>query len=353
MHLSTAVPLQFLFRLTLGWKLVATAVVCALPIAMLGLLYLAQIWKDVSFTRKELFGTAYLMKAWPIFMSTAQTVGTLKGVGSTERAVMQTAGRRFDAAAGTARETAAFLAAAQQGKGALEALALGQTAIRKIGGGSNLMFDPDVDTYYLMDVVVLRIPELIGAAHSVHTSVAVLARNPAPTFDDKARLILATGRLDAATTALARAYEAAFDPGASASVRAALAPRVAANSSVIRAFRDAVETTARHSADGTSLATDLPLVADSYANLLADADKLWVASGTRLSHMLEERIAGYFAIAMTRLGAVGVVLALAAGLLFLVTQSIQLPIRDLIAAMGRLRDGDTTFMTPHVEQANE
>src|SRR5262249_35270555 len=57
--------------------------------------------------------------------------------------------------------------------------------VSRIADESNLILDPDLDSYYTMSVVVLRLPELVATAVELSDSAAAVRRGPA---DDSARM---------------------------------------------------------------------------------------------------------------------------------------------------------------------
>jgi hypothetical protein len=70
----------------------------------------------------------------------------------------------------------------------------------KVGDTSGLVLEPQRDTYYLMDAVVRRLPEVVaGAAHLADLGHAT---GPAPTRDEQARLVVTRDRVVAASKAI-------------------------------------------------------------------------------------------------------------------------------------------------------
>jgi len=50
-----------------------------------------------------------------------------------------------------------------------QAIAAARTLLAKIADGSNLTLDPDLDSYYVMDVISTKVPEFVDASgHCSH-----------------------------------------------------------------------------------------------------------------------------------------------------------------------------------------
>ena len=142
-------------------KLLAALAVALLPALALGGLWAAQINDDRLFTAKERVGVAYLKAVWPIFHAATQdrVVIPKERLHSFVRARIA-----HDDAIDTAPESAALRAAVNR-QGDPEALTgAALTLIAAIGDGSNLILDPELPSYYLMDLAVLSLPELASEA---------------------------------------------------------------------------------------------------------------------------------------------------------------------------------------------
>jgi diguanylate cyclase (GGDEF)-like protein len=136
-----------------------------IPIAVLGYLYLSIINKDIATTTKERQGVAMLEALAPVFskLSSENSQPT-----SSEIAVLEEAGTKLAKKLDVTPAFYKLLAALKKGaSGHDDALTLSQKLIVQVGDTSNLILDPDLDSYYLMDAVVLRIPELIQLSNDL------------------------------------------------------------------------------------------------------------------------------------------------------------------------------------------
>ena len=125
----------------------------------------------IDFARKEIVGTTYteVVRAnlMGVFMVPAPVpaVCAASGLGS--------AGHRasnYDDILQTTDRSAQFAALQQGATGATDAqktqlLDQGRVLLTTVGNQSNLILDPDLDSYYVMSLTLLRFPELLQILH--------------------------------------------------------------------------------------------------------------------------------------------------------------------------------------------
>lgn len=342
-----------LFRRTLGGKLAAISLLFVTPILLLVTLLIQQAGRDIAFSAKEVKGAHYLDAVWPVFIAAAERTNRTSDLRQDLLGQIESAAKRYDAELGSAEALKAFAAARQPGQGASAAVAAGQAAIQKIGDGSNLILDPDLDSYYLMDIVVLRLPEFVAAMHAVMSEVEALAASNTPTLDDKAKLVLAIGRLDAAAAPIGTAFTTAIDANKSGTVKTALAEQISEFRAKSDSFSRIVRRIGRISVAHEQLVKAVPEVRSSYSDLLLNSGTLGRAANTSLKQLLEIRIAGFKAKVITQLGFVAGVLFLVSALVIWTARSIREPIRALVAQIGRLQRGEVVDAIPHLDMKNE
>jgi methyl-accepting chemotaxis protein len=172
-------PLQnkgsILARLTIRLRLTIIVVLLLVPLAALSVFFELQSQKDISFSTREREGITYMKAVWPIYRSLIEGGAGLPAVGVTVEDLVKLAevSASYDTSLGTAVASKAFqdslkaarwpvpsLASDTQRKAAIDA---GKDLITQIGNGSNLVLDPELDTYYLMDIIVLRNVEALQA----------------------------------------------------------------------------------------------------------------------------------------------------------------------------------------------
>ena len=88
--------------------------------------------------------------------------------------------------------------------------------INKVGDGSNLILDPDLDSYYVMDVVLLKLPEAVDQARVLLTLAATYKAQSTLNDDEKAQILIRAGQFAAAVDGIASSLDAAYRATATA-----------------------------------------------------------------------------------------------------------------------------------------
>ena len=216
-HLSQIfgwLPLPVMLSLLLALGLV--------PAGLLGRLFVEQSMKDVEFAQREINGLEYLRPSWTAYERASRT--PLPRSERTQLArLLDKAGEDRDALFGTgtlARKAGQSLASARPAQVRHDLGAL----ITTIGDKSNLILDPDLDTYYLMDIVLLKLralvdtttPEEAATALPMHRrevsrAVAAIRLSLDRAVDGNDDRSLAAGRLPRLTSDLERTAMAYLD----------------------------------------------------------------------------------------------------------------------------------------------
>ncbi|MBX7219013.1 MAG: HAMP domain-containing protein [Blastocatellia bacterium] len=82
--------------------------------------------------------------------------------------------------------------------------------IAQVGDTSNLILDPDLDSYYLMDAVIVRLPDTAEVLSGLYTKGGGVALKKAITPDEKAQFSVGIGRVQANLDAYKRNYGVAY-----------------------------------------------------------------------------------------------------------------------------------------------
>jgi len=81
-----------------------------------------------------------------------------------------------------------------------------------VGDRSNLVLDPDLDSYYLMDATVQQLPKLlVASAHARDYGMNTLSHDLGLSIDDKAQFIVLYNSIQAPTLAMQRGLQVTFD----------------------------------------------------------------------------------------------------------------------------------------------
>ncbi|HEV2552351.1 MAG TPA: methyl-accepting chemotaxis protein, partial [Bosea sp. (in: a-proteobacteria)] len=311
-----------------------------------------QVNKDVAFSSLEVTGARLLGDVWTAFSAgTAPNAPAdrLSGAAQTVKA------RQAEADALKAGEAlSAFSRALSEEKDKVMIGDAGQVAIQKIADGSNLTLDPDVDSYYVMDVVAFRLPELMvaraGLAAALQPALAAQGKVSSRHHDV---LVQAATRFDIALAAVQSSLAAAIAGNADGSLAAAL-------TGVRGSFDSASALVAKQAA---SLREDYVLerapslrAPDAEAAAIAfvaAADALWTSGQAQLIRLIDARIDGFKHRALRDLAiaAMAALIAFAFALVFV--RTIRNPLADLVATLRRHEANDYDAPVPHAGLRNE
>jgi diguanylate cyclase (GGDEF)-like protein len=204
----------------------------------------------------------------------------------------------------------------------------------QVGDESNLTLDPDLDTYYLMDLLQFRLPVLLDTAGRIADQATLTAAQPVDRrTDGLIELGLHNGVLGSTRTAVVRDVTTIAaktgDPGTAATVRVQLA-RLAPVAEHLDAKLTAAVKNRRVLAAPDASADELRSVATGFAAVAAsELDRLLQARIDRFSDR-ERRIELVFSAT-----------ALLAGYLFMgFYLSVMAPIRRIVGTLRAVAHGD-------------
>ncbi len=245
--------LQLLQRLKIWQKLVLIAVFMGLPLPVITWLYVAEKNSTIAFAQKEIYGSEYL----PPLQGLARELANHRGLASALlRGETSLQGQLSEAARAVEQQLAAAEALDQKeirpaggGYGALLQTSGKLRALRQkwnllkgkiaqapprenfdehtqliaevndllihAGDTSNLILDPDLDTYYLMDAVIIQIPRLAEETNRLRGLGAGLAVAKKATPEEFAQLTTFFGQVQVTLQNLERSFGKAYaaNPG--------------------------------------------------------------------------------------------------------------------------------------------
>eukprot|EP01030_Chromulinospumella_sphaerica_P024156 gene24156-24218_t len=216
----------WLGRLSVGRKLMLIYLLDLTAVIYVSSILIHEKNEAIDFTRKETVGTAYASVVRDGLMGQFLHA---QGAGAAVDAVLQRLSVMRDAHDGklkTAPASQRFtdaLAVFALPQAGLQANAVSLAAARSqllrdgrellttIANQSNLILDPELDSYYVMSLVVLRFPELLQAVHD--TMVFLQASKSARGPQWSSELLTLAGRLDAVMQGIESDYNQAFIAG--------------------------------------------------------------------------------------------------------------------------------------------
>jgi methyl-accepting chemotaxis protein len=338
-------------RLGVASKLAVAISLFIVPvIVLLVLLYQSQ-QVAIDFGDKEAVGNDYLSALRPVQAALVDAKTTL----DTDR--LKAAIAKAEADFG------ADMASADHAKAAEDALSAADprdtTAIRalinQVGNTSNLILDPDLDSYYVMDLVLLKLPELLDSVHKTAEYANGKAGAGKIEMKDMAQFLQLVGSLqftlDGAKSSLTSAYDGNKNGNAPRDLKERIdAPAQAMFGAIDKLIADF---NASSLAGGTT-----PLQAGIFDPDEAAARQATVAfadqAAQAMNVLFDRRIAIFWMQRYETFGVAIILSLLAFGVvLAAIRWTVVKPIGGLTAAMRRLAKDDTSVEVGMQDRGDE
>jgi methyl-accepting chemotaxis protein len=302
-------------NLTIGARLTLVSGLFAASSAVVTGLLVSNAVAQIDFSKKEAAGADYLTGIW----------GAVRG--------------RSGADLASASDFAAAAAAEALERSVSEAdrLGAGLSLIAAVADGSNLTLDPELDSFYVMDAVTIKIPNLLPAALELEQ-----ATETTNLVERDILIGVRAARLQGAINAAKASLQAGMDNNASGRTRLAIADTLKRMDAAAAALIAA----ARSAAPGEDLEPE-------HGQFEAMTDEVWATSRDELDRLLETRISNKQGELTFQLLMVALSLAAAGALAFAISTGLAKRFKALTQAMDRLRDGELTVEVPHLEDKHE
>jgi methyl-accepting chemotaxis protein len=273
--------LSIIARISLVGSVFVVPVLIAMTIIVINKLAL------IDFAKEEQAGRVYMEQVWPSIKAHAHSDGSQRGsLPQIDDAVLAGA-KTFAADA-----AAATFKAADSAQARLEA---GASLVVAVADGSNLTLDPDLDSFYAMDAIVVRLPALLVSASGLQAAINDGA--------SPADIAIALDRLKTASKGAQASLVATMANDPSGEVKSALQSHAAA-------LDGASQTLIRQ---GELALTGVPVaIGGSHAALVSQVEASWSAGSTVLGGLLDGRIREFYISLAMQLGIVAAILAVAA-----------------------------------------
>jgi methyl-accepting chemotaxis protein len=322
-------------------RLAFVVLLSLLPVVLLGWLFVTQSQKDISFAAKELAGTRYLAALQPGLVSLS--------AGETPSASLEAIRAALDVELNTGEASSRYVSMLQDQAEASDVAQTLLALVSKVGDGSNLILDPDLDSYYMMDLQVIKLPAFMLA--TAHLLDLVEAAGSAPLDADRVAIVAEAGILAAALDGIRTSYTSATGSNADGKIAASLQTKFDAFNAAADLYLSAIETVIKEY--GVTSKISVVPVQSAQATLVTVSDVLLAAVNADLARLLEARIAGFNArlLSMLGLSAVLVVLVLIASAF--AAASILRSIRRLIEDITSVADQTVNASIRDAESRDE
>jgi len=324
-------------KLTLIYLLDLTAVIYVSGILI------HEKYLSIDFARKEMVGVAYGNAVRDVLLGTLTPAGWTDAQRQQSGQALQLQRQQQDVLLQSGTDSARFEEALQSLPQRLEersanalqpVIESARRLLTTVGNQSNLILDPDLDSYYTMSLAVLRFPELVQVLNE--TDLALQAKQQASEESQKAlrstALLILAGRLDAIRQGIESDYAQAY-----AASGAGLRPQLQTSQADLDRALTGLLTMVKGLSERDLSAADLPALRALQDQTLQSLSGSWRAVSGSLDGLLRARIDGQFAKMWLHLGtALGLLLAILS-LVYTVARLISSPLKHLDKVADEVR----------------
>ena len=341
---------RFLGRLSVGRKLALIYLLDLTAVIYVSSILINEKFIGIDFARKELAGNAYI-----VGVREALVGATLAGNGEPSIAGPRAAAverlQQMEVEYGSGMQSADLNAGLSAALGKLVAapstdrstalsavLTAGRDLLTRIGNQSNLILDPDLDSYYTMSLIVLRYPELLEIVDNIGRLVATPADSALAVSEARTRYLILEGKLDATMQGIQSDYSEAV-AAAAKGLDATLSPTRQRLEVSVEHFRQEARNAIIESATPQALAS----VQQARTTLIGELQASWSVAGDALAVLLKKRISGFYQRMGLHLGTALGLLCVILTIVTFVARHIARPLRHLAAVTDEVRrSGDHT-----------
>jgi len=199
---------RMLARLKVGRKLLLIYLLDLSAVVFISSILIHEKYVTIDFSNKEIVGNQYIRPVRAAMVDVA-----LAGAGQSvspaqlrhDAAVLEAAeradGADMQSAALNERARAALELLAQQPRATTvtidDAFQACRELVTRVGNQSNLILDPDLDSYYSMSLSILRYPALLDAVNGIGKQVRSPQKSAAEAMQMRTQYLVLEGQLDA------------------------------------------------------------------------------------------------------------------------------------------------------------
>jgi methyl-accepting chemotaxis protein len=306
-------------RLSIGVRLALVSGILAVASVISAAFLVNSALTNIAFSQRERDGVDYTALIWKALQANQPDIADHE---------------RYDAEFGSADKYATFAKA----KTWEDRVSAANALLLAVADGSNLTLDPNLDSFYAMEAVTVKLPDVLATSLSLKKAESM----PQGTPGRAAAVAMALERFQTASAAADYALDTSIKSNGDGITGPALAPSRA----VVQKVTGGMISTAEADFDGSIFrVTEKP-----FATAL---DKAWVATAHELSRMLDVRLAGLKQGLIVNAAVVSALIALSLFLAAAIALGLTRRFKALGEAMTRLNNGDKTTEVPYLDDRNE
>lgn len=233
-----------------------------------------------------------------------------------------------------------------------DALHAGTALLAAVGTASNLILDPEADSYFLITAALVNLPMLLD--HSVEARIAFSRLAEGGASDDtRATLIALTAQISYQSRSLDTAFSSAFTAARDQAVRENLDAPFQAYREALAAYQAALEPATVVALNGGELSSARPRLLEAYGRVVSTSGQLSEALHAQIERLLVARIADSRQGMTRSLGLSGLAVLLCVGVALLLSLVQSAALGRLLARMDALANGDSESNVPFGRHRNE
>ncbi|WP_409166468.1 EAL domain-containing protein [Variovorax sp. H27-G14] len=348
-----------LSRLSVGRKLLVIYLLDLSAVIFISGILINEKFIAIDFGRKEMAGAAYIDRLRPTLLATAGWHGAQSAPPQAVAQLEERYGDGMQSAELSGGFQTALVSMQNADRAGREptaraALEQGRALVTRIGNQSNLILDPDLDSYYTMSLVLLRFPELLELGSDMAARLHAPGAKALAATEARTQYFILEGRIDAIAASIKSDYAEAF-AAAKGPLQARLAPSRARLLASIEAFRAASRSVLASSDSSDNSGNSRGLVAFDAAQqaLFGELDGAWSGAIGELDAMLTAREKGFFARMWMHLGTALFLLLMILTAVFYVARQISLPLRRLSGVVDTVRRTGDHSLRAHWDSGDE
>jgi len=322
-----------LSRIKVSHKLLLIYALDMIAVIFLGFSLAEEKYLSINFARRELVGIDYIASAREALFAVLAPEPSPTLLSERVQALREAEARLGEGMeAGPLVDTAvAATLAIDHGGQTAPAIESLHRVIARIGDMSNLILDPDLDSYYTMSLVVIRFPEMVETVSRLRSEITVKIGNDA---NGHATLAVLQGQLSAISKGIEDDLAAGIRGNPDGSLKRALSGRFARLSSALEGLNAAMAPEVFVNGLSDSERTRLTGAIDE---TVAEAESSWTAAATELNRLIGLRIDGFFMRMYEHFALAGILLSVILTLVLMVAGRIAKPIADLAQVADQVR----------------
>ncbi|TAE29908.1 MAG: HAMP domain-containing protein [Candidatus Kapaibacterium sp.] len=359
--------MKFLRYLSIGKKFALVIAGFAIPIAVLLFFFIQESKKGIDFAAKEIEGTAYLRPlrgllgqfsyhrlyaervqsgdgtAQDNLMRTATNVRTLL-------AELQEADKKYAESLSIGARSANLIAkwnllaskvstmTSEESQAEHDALIADvRTLIVWVGDKSNLILDPDLDTYYVMDVMLIRMMDFTDLRYQALLQVERAVRRGAATANERADVKVLLVLMSAHLVGIETDFATAYDNNTLANLKPSLDANLRVYLSTQRSLIGTLQEKYVQSEVISIAQSDIEELTKMTSGV---GNKLWYHTTDELDTLLYERISGFRTKLYVNLAVVIIIVLAVLLIVMRITRDVKGAIDNLVETAHHVETGN-------------